>query len=162
LHDYPKFTLRINANWHNIAANHTSLPQGFRLKYQVQQLNMGFKMDEILEFIGPGPSALLSSSYGGCVIVVPTKRDTSNDASVFYGIARIIGREAAELMIERAAGELIYIPMLFAAKLQERNEAIFNERENGARCRALALKYRMSERNIHACIERHKKRLEQR
>jgi hypothetical protein len=118
-------------------------------------------MDEILEFIGPQAACLLSYAYGGCIITVPTKLDPANDASVFYGVARIIGQEATELMIERAAGELIYIPMLFAAKLQERNEAIFNERENGARCRALALKYRMSERNIHACIEKHKKRLEQ-
>jgi hypothetical protein len=117
-------------------------------------------MDEILEFIGPQAACLLSSSYGGCVVTVPGKLAPSNDASVFYCIARIIGREAAELMIERAAGELIYIPMRFAEKLRERNEAIFNERENGARCRELALKYRMSERNVHSCIKRHKKRLE--
>jgi hypothetical protein len=117
-------------------------------------------MDEILEFIGPQAACLLSSSYGGCTITIPIRLGSANDESVFCGVARIIGREATELMIERAAGELIYIPMRFAEKLRERNEAIFNERENGARCRELALKYRMSERNIHSCIKRHKKRLE--
>jgi hypothetical protein len=118
-------------------------------------------MDEILEFIGPQAACLLSNSYGGCVVTVPTKLDPANDESVFCGISRIIGREATELMIERAAGELIYIPMLFSAKLQERNEAIFNERKSGARMRELALKYKMSERNVLSCIEKHKKRLEQ-
>jgi Mor family transcriptional regulator len=119
----------------------------------------GFTMDEVLEAIGPEAATLLTDNFGGCVFSVPEKCE---GAAVFQQIVKVIGQQAADILIKLAAGELICIPARFAAKLHKRNEAIFNERKAGTHIRELALKYRMSQRNIQSCIVKHRKLIEQR
>jgi hypothetical protein len=119
---------------------------------------MGFKMDEILEAIGEPAATLLTDTFGGGTFYIPEKCD---ETGVFNEIVMVIGQTAANIMVSVAGGELVCIPQLFAAKIQRRNEAIFNERKNGAHMRDLALKYKMSQRNVLSCITKHKKRLEQ-
>jgi hypothetical protein len=120
--------------------------------------NKGFKMDEILDAIGEPAATLLTDRFGGGTFYIPEKCD---ETGVFNEIVMVIGQAAADIMVKVAGGELVCIPKLFAAKLQRRNEAIFNERRSGAGLRELALKYRISQRQIHSVIKKHKRLTEQ-
>jgi hypothetical protein len=133
-----------------------SLQQDFRLKYTefLMSKSKGFKMDEILKAIGEPAATLLTDTFGGGTFYIPEKCD---ETGVFNEIVMVIGQTAADIMVKVAGGELVCIPKLFAAKLQRRNEEIFNARRGGASVRELALKYRISQRQIHSCLVKHRR-----
>lgn len=109
-------------------------------------------MEEVLEAIGEPAATLLTDTFGGGTFYIPEKYDENG---VFNEIVKVIGQTAADIMVSVAGGELVCIPKLFAAKLQRRNEEIFNARRSGASLRELALKYRISQRHVHSCIKKH-------
>lgn len=95
------------------------------------------------ELIGMDATLRIVESYGGIRLHIPKRYDPD------HPLAKLIGHANAVRLSEEYGGEEHFdIPRCVAAARAARDAVIRAERANGATHRELALKHRMTERNI--------------
>ncbi|MAZ33403.1 MAG: hypothetical protein CMO06_09690 [Thalassospira sp.] len=101
---------------------------------------------EISEIVGIDAALRLVDAWGGVRIYVP--RQIPDD----HLLISTLGREEAELLAEHYGGETILIPRCLAALRAVRNARICRERSEGHGIAVLALRYRLTERQVYAVL----------
>jgi len=97
---------------------------------------------EIRDVIGLAATLRLVEAYGGITLRVPWHFDPA------HPLVSVIGHAAAAALIERFAGERVYIARLAAATRALRNIEISQRFEAGTRVETLARDYHLSVRQI--------------
>lgn len=107
-------------------------------------------LQDMVELIGLALTMKLVEAHGGTRLFVP-KREVAGD----HPLAKLIGSEAAQMLIDAYGGEEHFdIPLAMRALKAVRNAQIRAERKNESE-RVLARRYQTTERNIRLiCGER--------
>lgn len=104
-------------------------------------------LQDIAELIGLPSTLKLVEAYGGVRLYVPKKIDAEHDLS------RLIGLEQATTLAENYGGEDHFdIPRAVAATRAARDTCIRADRANGMTHRELALKNKLTERQIRTIL----------
>ena len=99
---------------------------------------------EIAELLGDEAALLLWQAYPGVHVHVPKA------ISADHPLAQVLGIEVAAKLAAARGGENLQVPRVFKGLLMIRNFNIRRERRKGAQHRELALKHKLSERQIIA------------
>jgi Mor family transcriptional regulator len=100
-------------------------------------------LKDIAALIGLPGTLRLVEAYGGVRLYVPKRIDAE------HALAQLLGVESATQLAEVYGGELHFdIPRAVVATRAARDKSIRAERAAGSSHRALALQYRLSERQI--------------
>lgn len=101
------------------------------------------RVDELISTIGVEAAAQLSAEFGGVPIYIPLPRNMTSS----HRIAAVIGIDAARKLAAEWPGFDALVPKCTSELRRERNKAI---REDALQLsvRSIALKYRMSIRNV--------------
>ncbi|AFL76207.1 Mor transcription activator family protein [Thiocystis violascens] len=99
---------------------------------------------EIADLIGLPGALDLVDTWGGVRLYLPLAHHLPDHHAL---VARL-GRDAAERLCERFGGADLAIPRALAALRAARDRLICHEHAHGSPARALALRYRLSERRV--------------
>lgn len=108
-------------------------------------------MIELAGVIGLAGALALARAWGGITLKVP--------ASDYEGITRawlidLIGGPGAAALIQRYRGERLYIPRCEKALRDARDSEIIRAYDAGTPAVALALQYRLTERQVRSILKR--------
>lgn len=103
---------------------------------------------DVAEVIGLPATLALVEAAGGVRIYVPER--LSDD----HRLIEWLGREAAALLSASFAMEELVVPRCAEALRRVRNRQIRHERDQGARPAELALRYRLTERQVYTILSR--------
>lgn len=103
---------------------------------------------DVAEVIGLAATLALVENAGGVRIYVPER--LTDD----HRLADWLGREAAASLSEAFAMEELVVPRCAEALRRVRNRQIRHERDQGARPAELALRYRLTERQVYTILSR--------
>ena len=101
---------------------------------------------EISEIVGIDAALRLVEAWGGVRLYVP--REMPDD----HLLVSTLGREEAELFAEHYGGEAIQVPRCLTALRSVRNARIRKDRESGASIALLALRHRLTERQVYSIL----------
>ena len=97
---------------------------------------------EVCQLIGEEAIAKLVAEYGGTRLYLPTMIKPE------HPLCHLLGQEIAQKLAGEFSGLSVEIPRAVRLHIGQRNALIFADRALGTSQRKLALKYRMTERNI--------------
>lgn len=100
--------------------------------------------------IGEEAMAKLVAKYGGVRLYIP-----SNLNAEHHPICRLLGVKTAQYLADEFGGLSVDIPRAMERQQALRNSQIVADKESGMSQRELALKYRMTTRNIRRIISKH-------
>ncbi|HUW27575.1 MAG TPA: Mor transcription activator family protein [Sulfuriferula sp.] len=97
---------------------------------------------DICQLIGEAATAKLVAQYGGTRLYLPVTVKPE------HPLCELLGEEIAQKLAGEFSGLSVEIPRAVKLLIGQRNALIFADRALGVSQRKLALKYRMTERNI--------------
>ncbi|MDD5036677.1 MAG: Mor transcription activator family protein [Methylococcaceae bacterium] len=103
------------------------------------------------EVIGIEKARLLIAEYGGIRVFIPMSSHL-NDS---HHLVELLGAEAAVKLCNVYCGETIEVPRNAEALIEVRNSEIRQKRACGMTTRELALRFRMTERNVFKILAAH-------
>lgn len=103
---------------------------------------------DVAEVVGLAATLALVEHAGGVRIYVPERLGDE------HRLVEWLGREAAALLSEAFAMEELVVPRCADALRRVRNRQIRHERDQGARPAELALRYRLTERQVYTILSR--------
>jgi len=105
-------------------------------------------LTDVADAIGLPATLALVEHAGGVRIYVPER--LSDD----HRLVEWLGRDAAAMLSDAYAGEELVVPRCAEALRRVRNRQIRRERSEGARPAELALRYRLTERQVFTILAR--------
>lgn len=120
----------------------------YKLASKALMYSLFTTLDYIRELIGTEAAKKLCAHYGGTTEVIPS----SCDCNRFKGLAVVIGRTPAAILVKTFAGDRIYIAQNAKEQIRLRDEALRRAFDNGATVKELTLTFRytgrLSERTL--------------
>ncbi|MDO9191081.1 MAG: Mor transcription activator family protein [Sulfurimicrobium sp.] len=101
---------------------------------------------DVVLCIGEECAEKLIAKYGGTRLYIPATLGTGHD------LCLLLGGDAAQRLIDGFKGEVLEIPRGWLTHIQQRNALMMNDRESGMPQRALAIKYRLTERTVRKIV----------
>lgn len=101
---------------------------------------------EIVEVVGVEAALRLVEAWGGIRLYVPQQMPED------HLLVSTLGRAEADQLADRYGGETVQIPRCLHALRAVRNGRIRAERHDGASPALLALRYRLTERQVYSIL----------
>lgn len=109
---------------------------------------------EFVRMIGLPRSIELFRALGGVDFPAPRGENNNRLGAIrFDMLAEVVGVDAAKVIIKEYGGEKLYIPKCQNALIAVRNRRIVREFDKGASVFELALKFRLSDRQIEKILK---------
>lgn len=115
---------------------------------QLDTANLPENFKDVIEVIGLQSALVLADKLGGIRMYVPERMSDE------HPLVETLGRKKAQLLSDHYTGDYLYLPRCAEALRNLRNSRIIAERNQGASTSKLALRYRLTERQVQTIIAR--------
>jgi Mor family transcriptional regulator len=109
---------------------------------QMDNVALPENLKDIIQVIGLQSALKLVEELGGIRMYIPEKLSTK------HVLIQAVGKTDAEKISRHYAGDYLYFPRCMDALRSMRNASIINDRNQGTPTATLALKYKLTERQV--------------
>lgn len=115
-------------------------------RYYIEAELLPQSLAEVIDAVGMAPAMALVERAGGTRVYVPERIDGE------HPLAQWMGLDAAQALVERFGTDTLDVPRCLAGMRMVRDRRIRAERRAGASIRDLALRYRLTMRQVYTIL----------